>query len=216
MEEAIRVLLADDHPTLRMGIRALLDQAPDVEVVAETGDGEEALALIEALEPDVAVLDCRLPGLSGVEVAQEITRRGLPVRVLALSAYDYEQYVEGMLAAGAVGYLLKEEAPGVILAAVRGAARGEGYFSPKVAARAEAWTRGERLAGLTEREMEVLRLVARGETNVSIAQELGISEKTVEKHLTAIFTKLGVASRVDAAVWAVQAGLVGKSPIDGE
>lgn len=211
MGEVIRVLLADDHPALRMGLRVLLDQAPDIEVVAETGNGEETLRQIEALQPDVVMLDCQLPGMDGVEVAQEIVRRGLPVRVLALSAYDSEEYIGGMLAARAVGYLLKEEAPGVIVAAVREAAVGESYFSPKVAAKVAARAWGTQTGGLTQREAAVLRLVVQGETNMSIARELGISEKTIEKHLNAVFRKLGFASRVEAAVWAVQAGLVGKS-----
>jgi len=208
MGEVIRVLLADDHPALRMGIRVLLDQAPDVEVVGEAESGEEALALIEALAPDVAVLDCQLPGMGGVEVAQEMARRGLAVRVLALSAYDYEQYVQGMLAAGAVGYLLKEEAPGVILAAVRGAARGEGYFSPKVVVKVTAWARRERPGGLTEREMEVLRLAAQGLSNKEIAQTLSISARTADFHVSNILKKLGAASRVEAAVWAKERGIV--------
>ncbi|MGQ9718066.1 MAG: response regulator, partial [Anaerolineae bacterium] len=122
MSKAIRVLLADDHPILRLGLRVLLDQAPDVEVVGEAENGEEALTLIEALVPDVAVLDCQLPGLEGTRVALEIQRRGLPVRVLALSAYDDERYVRGMLEAGAAGYLLKDEAPEMIVVAVRAAA----------------------------------------------------------------------------------------------
>jgi len=140
----IRVVLVDDHPALRLGLRLLLDQAPDIEVVGEAATGDEALALIEASMPDVAVIDCLLPGMSGVEVAAGLRERDLPVRVLALSAYDSEHYVRGMLKAGVVGYLLKEEAPGVIVAAVRGAARGEGYFSPKIAARVAALARGER------------------------------------------------------------------------
>ena len=208
MEDVIRVLLADDHPTLRLGLRMLLDRAPDVEVVGEAENGEEALALIEALVPDVAVLDCLLPGIEGAEVAREIRRRTLPVRVVALSAYDDERYVWGMLEAGATGYLLKEEASETILAAVRGAARGEGYFSSRVAVKAAAWTRGERPAGLTEREVEVLRLAAKGLSNKEIAHSLGIKERTVEFHIGNLFRKLGVASRVEAAVWAKERGLV--------
>ena len=116
---AVRVLLADDDPpTLRLGLRVLLERADDVEVVGEAKDGEEALALIESLVPDVVVLDCQLPGIEGTEVAREIQRRGLPMRVLALSSYDDERYVHGMLEAGAVGYLLKEKSLGVIVATV--------------------------------------------------------------------------------------------------
>jgi len=208
MSKTIRVLLADDHPTLRLGLRVLLDQAPDVEVVGEAEDGEEALALIEALAPDVAVLDCQLPGMEGAEVAAEVRRRGLPTQVLALSAYDDDRYVQEMLEAGAVGYLLKEEAPETIVAAVRAAARGERYFSPPVMAKVVAWVRGERPGGLTEREVEVLKLVAEGLSNKEIAHKLRVKKRTVEFHVGNILRKLGVASRVEAAVWAKEHGVV--------
>jgi DNA-binding NarL/FixJ family response regulator len=143
-----------------------------------------------------------------VEVAQEIRLRNLPVRVLALSAYDNEQYVRGMLEAGAVGYLLKDEAPETIVAAVRAAVRGEGYFSPAVAAKVAAWARGERPGGLTQREVEVLRLVAEGLSNKEIAQTLRVVVRTVEFHVGNILRKLGVASRVEAAVWAKEQGVI--------
>jgi DNA-binding NarL/FixJ family response regulator len=208
MSEVIRVLLADDHPALRMGLRMLLEQAADVEVVGEVGDGNEALAQIETLAPDVAVLDCRLPGMRGAEVANEVRRRGLPVRVLALSAYSDDADVQGMLEAGTVGYLLKEEAPGVILAAVRAAAGGKGWFSAEVAAKVAAWARGKPpVAELTEREGEVLRLLARGWDNLRIAEALSISERTVRFHLRNVYDKIGANSRTEAAVWAVRHGL---------
>jgi len=208
MAERIRVLLADDHPTTRLGLRVLLERANDVEVVGEAKDGAEALTLIEELRPDVAVLDCKLPGLAGPQVAQEIRRRGLPVRVLALSSYDDERYVRGMLEAGAVGYLLKEEAPETIVAAVRGAMRAEGHFSPPVAKKVSAWARGELPGGLTKREMEVLALVAEGLSNKEIARTLGVTVWTVNFHTGNILKKLGVASRVEAAVWAKERGIL--------
>jgi len=208
VSETIRVLLADDHPALRLGLRVLLERAPDVELVGEAEDGEEALALIEKLQPDVVVLDCELPEMEGVEVAQEIRRRDLPVRVLALSSYDDERYVRGMLDAGAVGYLLKDEAPQAIVAAVRAAARGEGYFSPAVAAKVTAWSRGERPGGLTEREVEVLTLVAEGLPNKQIASQLQVAERTVNFHVSNILHKLGAASRVEATVWAKEQGVI--------
>lgn len=201
----IRVLLADDHPALRVGLRVLLEQAPDVRVVGEAGDGREALDQVARLRPTVAVLDCQLGGLGGVEVAAEVKRRRLPTRVLALSAYSDEKYVRGMVEAGAVGYLMKEEAPGAIVAAVRAAARGEGWFGPAVA----GWLRGE-LPGqsdLTEREVAVLRLVVEGRTNKDIAHRLKVAERTVEFHVGNVLRKLGVASRVEAAVWAREHGL---------
>ncbi|MEW5720781.1 MAG: response regulator transcription factor [Chloroflexota bacterium] len=212
MTDPIRVLLADDHPALRIGLRVLLEQAADVQVVGETGDGKDALAQIESLRPDVVVLDCELPGMTGAAVAAEARRRGLPTRVLALSAHADERYVRGMIDAGAAGYLLKEEAPGVIVSAVRAAAQGEGWFSPIVAAQVAAWARGEKspspIAELTERERQVLRLVAAGKMNKEIGVTLGISEKTVEKYVSDLFAKLNVTSRVEAAVLAVREGLV--------
>jgi len=205
----IRVLLADDHPALRIGLRVLLEQAPGVTVVGEAGDGEEALVQAEGLRPDVAVLDCQLPGLSGAAVADAIRRALLPVRVLALSAYSDDAHLRAMLEAGAVGYLIKDEAAGAIVQAVQAAARGEGWFSPAVAARADAWARGEwgQPADLTEREAEVLRLVARGKANKEIARALAVTERTVEFHISNLLAKLGVASRVEAAVWAKDRGL---------
>ena len=203
----IRVLLADDHPTLRVGLKVLLEQAPDIEVVGEAHTGPEALAQIEELRPDVVVLDCKLPGLSGPQIAALIRQKNLPVRVLMLSAYTDDHYVYGALDAGAVGYVLKSEAPQVIVEAVRKAARGESYFSPPVAAKVGEWARGERPGELTERELEVLRLVSEGLSNKEIARRLKVKERTVEFHLGNILRKLGVASRVEAAVWAKERGI---------
>ncbi len=206
---AIHVLLADDHPTLRLGLRVLLERAPDIEVVAEAESGEAALAKILALQPDVAVLDCQLPGLSGPEVAREVRRRGLPTRVLALSAYRYEHYIRGMLEAGAVGYLLKEEAPGAIVEAVRRAAQGGMTFSPGVAEVARAILEGTgEVPRLTERERKVLALMAEGLSNKEIALKLKITERTVEFHVGNILRKLGVASRVEAVVRAKERGMI--------
>jgi len=205
----IRVLLADDHPTLRLGLRVLLERAPDIEVVAEAERGEEALAKILALQPDVAVLDCQLPGLSGPEVAREIQRRGLPTRILALSAYRYEHYIRGMLEAGAVGYLLKEEAPGVIVGAIRRAAQGGMSFSPGVAEVARAILEGTgEVPRLTEREREVLALMAEGLSNKEIGARLGFSERTAAFHVGNILQKLGAASRTEAVMRAKERGMI--------
>jgi len=207
---SIRVLLADDHPTLRLGLRVLLERAPDIEVVAEAERGEEALAKILALQPDVAVLDCQLPGLSGPEVAREVRRRGLPTRVLALSAYRYEHYIRGMLEAGAVGYLLKEEAPGAIVEAIRRAAQGGMSFSPGVAEVARAILEGAvEIPRLTEREREVLALMAEGLSNKEIGARLGFSERTAAFHVGNILQKLGAASRTEAVVRAKERGMIG-------
>lgn len=211
MTPAIRVLLADDHPALRIGLRVLLEQAPDIEVVAETGNGKDALAQLETLRPDVVVLDCELPGMEGTAVAAQVRRRELPTRVLALSAHADERYVRGMIDAGALGYLLKEEAPGTIVSAVRAAATGASWFSPSVATLVATWARGDKpvspLADLNERERALLRLVASGKTNKEISLSLHISDKTVEKYLGDLFAKLNVSSRVEAAVLAVRHGI---------
>ncbi len=205
----ISVILADDHPALRIGLRVLLEQTPGVSVVAEAGDGEAALASIVELRPRVAVLDCRLPGRSGAEVAAEVRRQGLPTAVLALSAYSDDQHVLAMLDAGATGYLVKEEAPAAIVTAVRAVAGGQTWFSPAVANKAQAWARGERAGAiaLTERESAVLRLLARGKSNKQIARALTVTERTVEFHVGNVLAKLDVTSRVEAAVWAKDHGL---------
>ncbi len=207
---SIRVVIADDHPVMRDGIHNLLTKAIDIEVVGVAGDGVEALRLVEELDPDVLLLDMELPGLKGVEVAQRLQASGAAVRILALSAYDDQEYIRGLLASGAAGYLLKEEIPETIVEAIRGVARGErGWVSRQVAAQMATWTQKETTStALTKREMDVLRLVVEGKTNQEIALALGISDKTVEKHLEGVFAKLGVASRVEAAVHAVREGLV--------
>jgi len=210
MSRTIRVLLADDHPTLRPGLRVLLDQAPNVEVMGEAEDGEEALAQIEALQPNVVVLDCQLPRMSGPEVAAEIKQRGLHTKVLALGAYSDDRYVRGMLEAGAVGYLLKSEAAGVIVEAVRAAAQGERLWTAEQLARVRRWREEveRRWESLTGREREVLALVAAGKSNKEIAQALSVTVWTVSFHVTNILKKLGVASRVEAAIWAKEQEIV--------
>jgi DNA-binding NarL/FixJ family response regulator len=206
-----RIVLVDDHPIVRAGIRNLIEKAPDIAVVGEASDGVEALRLARELAPDVLLLDMEMPGLKGVEVAEQLKQAGSPVRILALSAYDDSQYILSLLAAGAAGYLTKEEVPETIIEAVRGVSRGEeGWVSRRVAAKMATWTHseGSGKGALTHREIEVLKWVVDGKTNQEIGVTLGISEKTVEKHLEAVFKKLGVASRVEAAVLAVREGIV--------
>lgn len=206
-QATIGVILVDDHPALRVGLRIMLEQAPDIRVLAEAGMGEEALAQVRTLLPAVVVLDCQLPGMSGMEVAGEIRRLGLPVQVLALSAYTDDQVIQSMIQAGAVGYLLKEEAPAAIVDAVRAAARGEGRWSAAVASKLAAWAvhapQAEPASALTEREIDVLRLLAKGWDNQRIGKELHISERTVRFHLRNVYDKIGAATRAEAAVWAV-------------
>ncbi|MEZ4682700.1 MAG: response regulator transcription factor [Caldilineaceae bacterium] len=206
----ISVILADDHPVVRAGIRALLERATDIVIVAEATNGTEVLPLITEHMPDVLVLDIEMPQLSGVEVARQIKLEKLPVRILALSAHADEHYVQKVLLSGASGYLMKEEAPNMIIDAVRGVAQGEeGWMSRRAAAQLNVWARGGADdGGLTPRETEVLHLVAAGKTNQEIALALQISESTVEKHVGAMMTKLQVSSRVEAAVQAVRKGWV--------
>ena len=207
-----KVLLVDDHPIVRTGIRNLLERAAEISIVGEASDGFEALKLVEKLSPDVVLLDMEMPGMNGSEVAIHLKQAGSPVKILALSAHDDKQYIQELLANGASGYLTKEEVPETIIEAVRGVARGEqGWVSRKIAAKMTTWMSGDSRAdhmGLTPREVQVLKMVVAGKTNQEIGLELGISEKTVEKHLEGVFSKLGVASRVEAAVHAVREGWV--------
>jgi len=207
----IRVVLADDHPVVRTGIKNLIGRSADIQVVGEASNGDEALRLVEELAPDVLLLDMEMPGVKGVEVAQRLHSVESNVKILALSAYDDKQYIQELLESGAAGYLTKEEAPDTIIDAIRGVSMGEqGWVSRRVAAQMSVWMREEETDSnrLTNRELDVLRLVVEGKTNQGIGLSLGISEKTVEKYLEAVFSKLGVSSRVEAAVMAVREGLV--------
>jgi two-component system response regulator DegU len=205
----IRVVLAEDHPVVREGIRALLERAPDLVVVAEASDGQEALRLIDEMTPDVLLLDMEMPGVTGVEVARRLHANGSPVRILALSSHNDDQYILGLLEAGAAGYLLKEEAPEAIVAAVRGAAQGEaGWLSQSVAQKVMRHLHGaaEETCPLTEREMDVLQLLAKGWTNARIAKELTISERTVGFHVGNLLQKMQADSRTEVVVTAINKG----------
>ncbi len=208
---SIRVLLADDHPTVRSAVRKLLERAADIEVVGEAGDGFEALRKVESLAPDVLLLDMEMPGLRGVEVAQHLQAKGTPVRILGLSSYDDQQYIQGMLESGAAGYLTKEEAPQILIQAVRRVARGEhGWFSQRIASRTAAWKEKKptQSVKLSQQEKNVLRLLVMGKTQQGIAHALGLSHPEVEEYLEAVLAKLGVDSPLEAAVRAVQEELV--------
>lgn len=207
----IRVLLVDDHPVVRQGIRNLLEAQDDIKIVGEASGGTEAIKLVKDLSPDVMLLDMEMPGIKGTQVARQIKDEGLPVRVLALSAHDDKQYIRELLSSGAAGYLVKEEVPETIVDAVRGVAFGEqGWVSRRIAAQMSTWMGGEEedQNSLTPREVEVLKGVVAGKTNQEIGLSLGISEKTVEKHLEGVYKKLGVASRVEAAVHAVREKII--------
>lgn len=205
----IRVVVVEDHPIVREGLRRLLNDAVGIEVVGEARRGAEALALARDLRPDVLLLDLELPGSSGLQVIEQLRYEDLPVRVLVLSAHDSIAFVRAVIRLGVYGYLLKEEELDKIVAAVRGVARGErNWFSRRIAARIPEAARRPLygLESLTGRERDVLRELAQAKSNQEIAEALNISPKTVEKHVEAIFEKLEFVSRVEAAVLAVEQG----------
>ncbi len=207
----IGVLIADDHPIVCRGIRNLLEPAAGIHVVGEAHSGAEALKLIQSLHPDIVLLDVELSDMSGIDVIKQLNESKISVRILGLSSYDDREFISQFLSLGASGYLLKDEIPEQIIEAVRGVARGEkGWVSRKVAAKLSQILQKEQdgHANLTVRELDVLRLVVAAKTNGEIGMLLGISEKTVEKHMDTIFRKLGVASRVEAAVLAVRGDLL--------
>ena len=210
----IRIVIADDHAVVRQGTRSLLEREKDLEVVGEAGDGEEAVKLIEQLRPDVAIVDIAMPKLNGIEVTRRI-KPGCPsTAVLILSAYDDDEYVFALLEAGAAGYLLKDVDSREVVEAVRAVHAGESVLHPVIARKvisrlvSPAAKVGEEkpTVGLSEREMEVLKLATKGMSNQDIAKELFISRRTVQGHLTSIFNKLGVGSRTEAIFRAVKRG----------
>ena len=206
----IRVLLADDHAVVRAGIRQFLEQADDIEVIAEADDGAAAKALIEELCPSVAVLDIQMPKASGIEVTRWVRTHHREVGVLILTAYDDDPYVVAVLQAGANGYVLKTASPQEIIRAVRDVHAGNSALDAtilqKMMAQVAAETRAQPVENLTEREMEVLTLVAKGYTNKAIGVQLGISDRTVQGHLAHIFAKLQASSRTEAVMRAVSLG----------
>ena len=207
----IRVLIVDDHPITCKGIRDVLEPAIGISVVGEAHTGAEALQKIEDLRPRVVLLDMRLPDMNGVDIIKRVYKTGSNARILGLSSYNDREFISELLTYGASGYLLKDEVPEEIVAAVRGVAQGEvGWVSRKVAALLSQILVKEQAGGtdLTSRELKVLNLVVDGKTNNQIGLALGISGKTVEKHLHVIFQKLGVVSRVEAAILAIQESLV--------
>lgn len=209
----IRVILADDHPVVRNGIRKAINHEVDIEVIAEACNGEETLHLVEALLPDVVLLDMEMPLMNGVMVTGIIRKRFPDIKILALSGYEDRSYVLEILQLGASGYLTKDEATETIVDAIRGVARGEqGWLSRRISALITNWMRKDEPESktLSQRELEVLQLVVAGKTNQRIAMELQISEKTIEKYLESILRKLGVNSRVEAAVYAVRNNLLNK------
>lgn len=206
----IRVLLVDDHPVVLGGMRGLLEKYEDIEITGEASNGQEALRLADETHPDVVLLDMELPDIPGVQVAQQIRLHHPEAKILALSAHDDPTYVRSLLEIGAAGYVMKEEAPDVIIEAIRSVVKGEHrWVSHRITDQIVSWMQagGSDPKKLTPRELAVLRLVVEGKTNLAIASELKISQKTVEKYMGIIFSKLNVASRVEAAVYAIREGL---------
>lgn len=212
----IRILLADDHAVVRQGTRELLTREADLEVVAEAGDGEEAVRLARAHAPDVVIMDIAMPKLNGIEATRQIKAANPRISVLALSAYDDDQYIFALLEAGAAGYLLKNVGADDLVRAIRAVAAGEAVLHPAIARRvvnrftpsAAEQSEANVLDQLTERELEVLRLAAKGLKNQEIAHQLSLSTRTVQTHLSNIFGKMGVGSRTEAVLMALQRGWI--------
>jgi DNA-binding NarL/FixJ family response regulator len=210
----IRVVLVDDHPVVRSGIRILLEKEPDISVIGETSNGNEALRLLKELKPDVLVLDMNIPGMRGYEVAQQVKKEGLHVKILALSGYTNKIYIQEALASGVTNYITKDDAPCTIVEAIRGMVHGqEGWLSRQVASQITFSLSNPEDPSflLTPRELEILKFVTESKTNQEIALMLGVSRKTIEKHLVNIYQKLNVEGRVEAAVYAVKQGWFEKS-----
>jgi DNA-binding NarL/FixJ family response regulator len=210
-----RILLADDHPLVRAGLRTVIEREPDLQVVAEASDGAEAVEKALSSEVELAILDVAMPRLTGLQATEQLARRRPELKVLLLSMYDNEQYYFAALRAGACGYLLKSVADEEVVNACRAVIRGERFvYPPSVRARArdylERARRGEAVPPdlLTPRELEVLKLVAEGQSSQQIADTLVISVKTVERHRSNIIDKLGVRDRVDLTRYAIRRGLV--------
>jgi DNA-binding NarL/FixJ family response regulator len=204
----IRILLVDDHPVVRLGLRGMLDAEPDLSVVGEASSGALAVSSALSLKPDLVLMDLRMPGGDGVSATEEILARVPGVRVMVLTTYESDRDILRAIEAGACGYLLKDAPPGELAEAVRAAARGETVLAPSVASTLVRQVRRPAPPALSAREAEVLRLVGRGLTNADIGKQLFISEATVKTHLLRVFNKLDVADRTAAVTTALQYGLL--------
>ena len=210
----IRVVLADDHAVVRRGLAGLIESTDDLEVVGVARDGAEAVELVREHRPDVAVMDLQMPVLDGVDATRLIVAGETGTEVLVLTSFSDHARIDAALGAGAVGYLLKDAEPEVLLDGIRAVARGESPLDPRAARRlldraATGAGAGASPAGLSPRETEVLRLVVEGLLNKQIAQRLGITERTVKAHLTSAYQRIGVADRTQAALWVERHGLGG-------
>ncbi len=211
--DRIRIVVADDHDAVRAAMRHLFDASDNMTVIGAAADGAEALELVERLQPDVLILDIRMPKVSGIEVARRTREISPDTRVLAISAYDDEDYILALIEAGAAGYMLKTAAAGEFIDAVERVSQGEFVLNPPIARKVARLWAGNRparepAAKLSGRELHVLELAATGLRNKAIAEELGISVRSVESHLGGVYIKLKVTSRVQAVLYAVSHGLV--------
>jgi DNA-binding NarL/FixJ family response regulator len=213
----IKVLIADDQEMIRSGLRLILEDQPDITVIAEAADGADTIAQARRLRPDVCLVDIRMPRLDGIEVTRALAGPGVhdPLRVVIVTTFDLDDYVYGALHAGAVGFILKDAGPTLLAEAVRAASTGDALISPSITVRLLrhlAPARTPAVAGpgrpLSERETEVIRAIAKGRTNDEIAASLFISLSTVKSHLANIQAKLGVRNRVEIAAWAWESGLM--------
>jgi DNA-binding NarL/FixJ family response regulator len=208
MSPVVRVVIADDHPVVRAGLRGMLEPEPDIEVVAEAADGQEAVSLVGRFEPEVVLMDLQMPELDGVAATQQIRDRHPETNVLVLTTYDTDADITRAINAGATGYLLKDAPRQDLFDAIRAAARGESVLTPVVASRLMNKMRRPAEELLSEREIEVLTRVADGKSNKEIASNLFISEATVKTHLVHIFGKLGVDNRTAAVTTALERGII--------
>jgi NarL family two-component system response regulator LiaR len=211
-QPVIRVLLVDDHAIVRKGIRALMDEIEDIEVVGEAGDGREAIAQAQALEPDVILMDLVMPGMDGIEATRQISASDKGPRILVLTSFAGDDKVFPAIKAGALGYLLKDSEPADLVRAIRQVQRGEPSLPPPIAHKLlQELQRPSRRPPtpdpLTDREMEVLRLVAKGLSNPETAERLTVTEATVRTHVSNILSKLHLANRVQATLYALQEGI---------
>ena len=207
----IKVVLADDHAVVRHGLRFMLEQRPDIQVVGECGDGARALELVTEFLPDVALLDLLMPTMDGVAATREVKRFVPSTQIIILTSYYEDEHIFSAIKAGALSYLLKDSSPQELVEAVRAAARGESKLHPMVAARVLREMQQRQLSplnDLTPRELEVLTRIARGRSNYEIAQELVISEPTVRTHVSNILSKLHLTDRTQAAIYGLQQHLV--------
>lgn len=208
MSDTIRVVIADDHPVVRIGLRGMLETQNDIDVVGEAENGKQAMSLVGRLEPDVVLMDLQMPELDGVSATEQITDRFRTVQVLVLTTYDTDADITRAIGAGAIGYLLKDAPRENLFDAIRAASRGESVLTPSVASRVMERIRSPEVEMLSRREIEVLTEVADGKSNKETSQMLFISEATVKTHLIHIFSKLGVNDRTAAVTVALERGIL--------